>query len=61
MNDKAANSQLNEVKDAIMKIHQDANIEYPLNSAFPVGCEERAAYIDRHMADVKKRFPKAFQ
>lgn len=61
MSEKEAKSQFAEVQEAIKTINQDAYRKYPLNSAFPVGCDERAEFTDRQMAAVKKRFPAAFK
>lgn len=60
MSEQKAKSQLAEVQESIKDVHQKAYQEYPVNSAFPVGCEERAEFIERGLRDVKKRFPKSF-
>lgn len=61
MGEQNGKSQLSEVQDAIKEVNKDAHRKYPLNSAFPVGCDERAEFIDRQMAGVKKRFPESFK
>jgi len=56
-----AQSQMAEARKSIQKLHDDAYAKFPVNSAFPVGCDERAEFMNRGMADIKKRFPKAFR
>lgn len=61
MSNENGQTQFAEAAKAVKTLSDEAYQKYPINSAFPIGCEERAEFISRGMVAIKKRFPKAFK